>query len=917
MWADKPGWSNKKGLQSAIGRYKVHTGRPSQEKTTKMSPVLLLLLVLHLKEFAEGSPSTTRPEIPCQIVDSTEVNCEALRLRSVPHPLPNTTLSLQFCFNQLRELTNNSFHGLSHLLELRLCYNQLELIEEDAFVGLGHLQTLDLSTNNILALSREVFFPLRLLQKLDLGWNRLLEIPKGITVLASLWYVRLSHNDISSIKLQVFRELHQIREIILYTNPVSYISAEDLQTVAQLNLEHFSIAGTVPTLAQLQGGALSKLKCVRKLDLSAIKIGTRQDFWQHLSELENGAVTSLSLVAIGLGTPEKGTLACLPKSVETLNLEDNGIKTLKNDVFARLPNLKELKFGLNPISTIEAGAFRGLEKLACLDLILNDLTFVNQEVFLPISLTLQKLDLGGNNLRIQPGNFQTLQKLESLNLENNGITIFEPSHFQGLKNLKELNIDDNAALFSSAYSGIFQYLPRLNKLYSRWNILGQSLENTLKTIPASLQVMDLTGCRLRGHNGKKEFMFIPQKSLQVLIIRKVDISTAIYAITYPFRSWTFHNLTELERLDMSLNHFTVVPKEAFWYLRKLTHLDLHGNTLNSLHVKTFGDLLRLQFLDLSSNKIDSIKPHLLFPMMSLKTLNLTKNFILSIEARTVLYFHHLHLLDLSHNPYSCTCGLRGFVQWIKNTTAVRIKSLVLKNSYTCFAPGELKNVPLLDLELDCDFHTAYYMCIVMSTLVFLYTTMAFLIGRYHPYLQYCFLYLRGKARGYQALPRRNRHIVYDAFVSYNCESLRWVQNQLIPNLEDRRPHYRLCIADRDFLAGRDIVDNIVEGIQQSRKTVCLLTKRFIASGWCTLEFKLARHRLFDEGEDVLILVLLEDVPVTQLSRYHLLQRLMSRKTYLVWPGDPAGRALFWARLRLALGSRNRLPQGQEVEDDLV
>ncbi|CAH1268622.1 TLR2 [Branchiostoma lanceolatum] len=715
-----------------------------------MSPLVVLLLVLHLKEFAEGSPSTTRPDIPCQIVDSTEVNCEALRLRSVPHPLPNTTLTLQLCFNRLRELTNNSFQGLSHLLELRLCYNQLELIEEDAFVGLGRLQTLDLWSNNILVFSREVFFPLRSLRKLNLAWNRLLVIPKGISALASLRYVGLNNNNISSIKLQVFRELHQVREIILDTNPVSHISAEDLQT--QLNLEHFSIAGTVPTLAQLQGGALSKLKSIKKLDLSGIEKGSRQDFQLHLSELENGTVTSLALVAIGLGAPEKGTLACLPKSVETLNLEENGIKTLKNDVFAGLPNLKELKFGLNPISTIEAGAFRGLEKLEFLDLILNDLTFVNQE---------------------------------------------------------------------------------------------------------------------------------------------------------------------LERLDMSLNHFTVVPKEAFWYLRKLTHLDLHGNSLGSLHVKTFGDLLRLQFLDLSSNKIDSIKPHLLFPMMSLKTLNLTKNFILSIEAPTVLYFHRLHLLDLSNNPYSCTCGLMGFIEWIKNTTAVRIKSLVLKNSYTCFSPAEHKNVALLDLELDCDFHTAYYMCIVMSTLVFLYTTMAFLLGRYHPYLQYCFLYLRGKARGYQALPRRNRHIVYDAFVSYNCESLRWVQNQLIPNLEDRRPHYSLCIADRDFLAGRDIVDNIVEGIQQSRKTVCLLTKRFIASGWCTLEFKLARHRLFDEGEDVLILVLLEDIPVTQLSRYHLLQRLMSRKTYLVWPGDPAGRALFWARLRLALGSRNRLPQGQEVEDDLV
>ncbi|XP_078602951.1 uncharacterized protein LOC144876998 [Branchiostoma floridae x Branchiostoma japonicum] len=884
-----------------------------------MRPVFFLLLVLQVQVqlSVADSTSTTRPEIPCQIVDSTVVNCQGLRLNSVPKPLPNTTLSLQLCFNQLRELTNNSFPGLRHLVELQLCYNQLELVEEDAFVGLDHLQTLDLSSNSIPALRQEVFLPLKSLQKLDLSRNRLIEIPKGISVLAGLQQVRLSHNNITSIELEVFTELHQIREIILDTNPVSYISAEDLLVVEQFELELFSIFRTVPTLAQMQGGALSLLKSVRKLDFSAIKIDSRQTFWQHLSELQNGAVSSLSLVDIGLGTPDKGTLDCLPKSVETLNLEENGIETLKNNIFLGLPNLKELKFGLNPITTIEAGAFNGLEKLEFLDLILNDLTFLNQEVFFPISSTLQKLDLGGNNLRIKPGNFQKLHKLENLNLENNGITVFEPLHFQGLENLKELNIDDNAALFSSEYSGLFQFLLQLNNLYSRWNIIGDSLENILEVIPASLQVMDLTGCRLRSLGGKTEVNFVPQKTLQSLIIRKIDIARSLSPVTYPFSSRTLHNLKQLQQLDMSLNHFTLVPKEAFWHLRKLTHLDLHGNGLGSLHVQTFKDLERLQFLDLSSNKIDSVKPRLLAPLASLKTLNLTQNFISSIEAPSVLFFHRLYVLDLSHNPFSCTCGLLGFVDWIKNTTAVRIRNLVVKTSYSCFSPAEHKNVPLLDLKLNCDLHTAYYMCIVMSTLVFLYTIVAFLLGKYHPYLQYCFLYLRGKARGYRAIPRRDRRILYDAFVSYNCESLRWVQNHLIPNLEERQPHYRLCIADRDFLAGKDIVDNITEGIQQSRKTVCLLTRRFIQSDWCTLEFKLARHRLFDEGEDVLILVLLENIPVTHLSRYHLLQKLMSKKTYLVWPGDPPGRALFWERLRQALGSRNRLPQGHEVEDDLV
>ncbi|XP_078600845.1 toll-like receptor 2 type-2 [Branchiostoma floridae x Branchiostoma japonicum] len=199
----------------------------------------------------------------------------------------------------------------------------------------------------------------------------------------------------------------------------------------------------------------------------------------------------------------------------------------------------------------------------------------------------------------------------------------------------------------------------------------------------------------------------------------------------------------------------------------------------------------------------------------------------------------------------------------------------------------------------------------MSTFVFLYTTLTYMLAKYHAYIRYLYQYARGKLRGYQAIPYRNRY-EYDVFVSYNNEDIRWVQQELIPHLEEVEPHYRLCIGDRDFLAGRDITTNIVEAIQGSRKTLCLLTQRFVRSGWCTLEFKIAQHRLFEEGKDVLVLVLLEDIPAHVVQRYNRLRQLMSRKTYLVWPEDKQARPLFWVRLRKALGAGNVLPNEEDV-----
>ncbi|KAF4088379.1 hypothetical protein AMELA_G00082360 [Ameiurus melas] len=167
---------------------------------------------------------------------------------------------------------------------------------------------------------------------------------------------------------------------------------------------------------------------------------------------------------------------------------------------------------------------------------------------------------------------------------------------------------------------------------------------------------------------------------------------------------------------------------------------------------------------------------------------------------------------------------------------------------------------------------------------------------------------------WRRLREEEEKCTYDAFISYNSADEEWVMKQLLPNLEGSG--FRLCLHHRDFEPGRNIIDNIVAAVYNSRKTVCVISQNFLCSEWCSLEIQLASYRLFDEMQDVLLLVFLENIHERQLSAYHRMRKIMLKKTYLQWPGldctDPIkAQELFWTQLKRALRSSNSRRQDEE------
>ena len=102
---------------------------------------------------------------------------------------------------------------------------------------------------------------------------------------------------------------------------------------------------------------------------------------------------------------------------------------------------------------------------------------------------------------------------------------------------------------------------------------------------------------------------------------------------------------------------------------------------------------------------------------------------------------------------------------------------------------------------------------------------------------------------------------FDLFLIYSSSDYRQVRDSISLPFEERSP-YSLCIADRDFFAGRLIVENIQHAITTSRGVLLALSQNFLESEWCKYEFFQAYQQAIEDRHFHLVIVLLQ--PFTAL-----------------------------------------------------
>lgn len=172
--------------------------------------------------------------------------------------------------------------------------------------------------------------------------------------------------------------------------------------------------------------------------------------------------------------------------------------------------------------------------------------------------------------------------------------------------------------------------------------------------------LDLSHNRLRN---LPDILFDSLQNLELLFLSNNQLKHDIELRS----ARLFNQLKQLQVLELRENNVITVPTHAF-NLPECIKLDLSSNSITSWTSTSFALNVSDSLLDLSSNRVSLV------------------------NRSSAIGLHNR--VNLSHNPFSCTCDLIWFRNWV-NATQVELVDLP---TYQCSAPEELKGKSLLDFH---------------------------------------------------------------------------------------------------------------------------------------------------------------------------------------------------------------------------
>ncbi|XP_078087205.1 toll-like receptor 22 [Mustelus asterias] len=819
--------------------------------------------------------------------------------------------------NRLTALTKNTLNGLGNLTTLILNNNTIHRIDPDAFAGLVNVQTINLNSNklNRLEKARGAFNAVAA-EKLHLGDNGL---------------VNFSTQDISSVPKTLI-------ELDVSKNPLVLCNVTTDVLGGLLSLDLSSVGGNQSVVLHVADG--SYLKDMKKLALGGIHMPP-SEIRALLASIRNVSLENIQLNNLQLKAtnPLLLEICILHQNLRVLNLSKNSLEPLNSDgIFRSCVHLETLDLSVNKLSNISSSSFSHSLALRRLFLASNELTVVPNAI--SRASNLERLDLSFNQIgHIHSHDFATLGKLKKLLLVGNKITRIESTSFSGLFQLTELQLGENYLLEIASFSSSLKRLRVLSLRCNKLNFIEKHtflhLQNLcyLNLIDNQISYLHegsfdglsnlkhlllgsnrLTADILKGH------LFSPVESLEELQLfdnhltypssKKLDRApfTSLKFLRYLSLNSQAHNglqhfplnllegLNALEELHAGNVVISYIDSDTFYYAPNISFLDLSSNAFKSINFSLFlhlPALIELHFNKVGLQNLDFLKHARL---VNLKLLRATGNQIGLVNLTHIEAMPSLTFLDLRDNPFMCACDNSWFQNWSLSGNKTQV---IYFDRFTCSYPPNLKGMKLVDFNSNsCVIHFEFLLYISSSTVIIMTILVSFTYHFWRWHIIYAYYLLLALIYDNRKRGRKERY-KYDAFISYNTQDEHWVLSQLLPNLECNN-EWTLCLHHRDFEPGRPIIDNIVDNIYQSRKTICVISRHYLESEWCSREIQVASFRLFDERLDVLILVFLEDIPPDQLSPYHRMRKLVKKTTYLQWPQHQEKTALFWHKLRTAL-----------------
>lgn len=451
-----------------------------------------------------------------------------------------------------------------------------------------------------------------------------------------------------------------------------------------------------------------------------------------------------------------------------------------------------------------------------------------------------------------------------------------------------------------------------------------------------IQELDLSDCALT----EKIFSVNPDTECGTLInLKKLVLRGNNLKHLSPLTS-RINLMDSLQYVDLSQNTLSYSEKQGkcFWP-PKVVQVDLSLNGFDEGVFKCLPD--SVQVLNLRHNRVSTVPVDIQI-LDNLKVIDLTFNRLLDLPTcqsfpnlqkllirsnsihsplpGSLKTCQHLQDLDLSHNPFICTCALREFASLInaQGTETLGLTPKHWPDGYRCSYPESWSNSTLEDFylpEISCN---AWILAItILIPTITLIVAVSLLCHRLDIpwYVRMMWKWTRAKHYSITSQIKEEdmQGLRYHAFVSYSQKNAEWVKSQFLPKLEGDCG-LCMCHHERDFIPGKTIVQNILRCIEQSRRCVFVLSSHFVQSEWCHYELYFANHQKVTRGMDSILLILLEPLPLYLIpSKYYQLKAMMSRRTYLEWPQEGVKQKLFWANLRAALQAELPITPDREEE----
>uniref|UniRef100_A0A8C6UDV8 TIR domain-containing protein n=1 Tax=Neogobius melanostomus TaxID=47308 RepID=A0A8C6UDV8_9GOBI len=622
--------------------------------------------------------------------------------------------------------------------------------------------------------------------------------------------------------------------------------------------------------------------------------------------------------------------------LQTLDLGNNHISHVEDAAFSHLSCLTALSLNDNRLTNLTEHMFTGLSNLSALNLRDNQIKSISESAFVPLT-RLQVLFLSANalsSIKSITNIVSFYRSLKTLSLSANPLTSFESEQFSFPCNITDLHLRKMSLLRFALHSDVFPHLQTLllTALYTdlQWDVSDKAFLKALRRLDLSFthfsdetyqlifqrrirNMTRLTELLLEsdrgtlveegGFDGLTNLTTLNYSLLALTSSSSADVRPAsssrgrsfqqnfnlpslqtlslrvFYDICFIWPKGFLRGLDDLKVLSLQLCFCPFWPpdSETFSHTPHLLNLKIVKNVNWIPAPQVFQPLTVLQTLDLSDNQLKSVDFLPEANLTQLQTLILQRNDLSVLNERVFEALPSLRHLDLSENPFVCNCSNADFINWVIRNRQVYVNGAF---QYRCVSPESVG-----------------FLCFICSSALVLLTLLSTFLHhflRFH--LLYGFYLLRALLYDRQQR-RRGSAEIYDAFVSYNVHDEEWVYRELLPELEGRQG-WKLCLHHRDFEPGKAIMENIVDAIYSSRKTLCVISHQYLLSEWCSREIKMARccfsSYTFPHGSSC------------YYPFFRMRKQLRSR-TYLSWSGARGHRGLFWERVRRALQSGAQLP----------